>query len=581
MVRLPAAFLDRLPVTATYALVASLGGLLLYAAALSAPYPYADDWLYASAPSVKSTTEFVLWLFAQHVDHRIPLQKGVHWLLLQLSGYDFRWLIGLNVLIAIATCAVFIELARVCRGCRSWMDVCIPLIVLNPALPPFLWGFQMQFAVPTFAAGVSALLLATRDGDNGFRHVLFACLAALVSAASGMNGVVTASICLIAITAFLWLDRRTVRPGLPEFLSMAVTTALVAAYWCTWTPSARTSGSHIAAGQLWSALQALASAGLANWLYTSPGWKVLVQVSMLALGAFALLRRLVLSPRQWVPVCVVAGQSLALLLAAAIGRSETPEWTWMHALHYGFISAGLSVAALTAISATRRLSLLTLPAVVFFGYACGMNTDWRLRTVHDATPNIQSVMQTLSTEHDIERLTREHMQDFWWIKDDPRGLATVTNGIRVIRSLGYWVPEPLPVPSNFQEPVHPMVQNPNCNIELLQADRLDKLTAVRISGWLLRQDRIGAPHEPAWLVWRDKAGQRAWRYRLDFSVPRSDIPGSENSKGALAGFHFVADVSALPMKDLPVTLDYESGGQRVICDNGLRMKPAANSGTSE
>lgn len=549
---------------ATYLLTLSLGLVLLYCASLAAPYPYTDDWIYASAPSIKSANDFIYWIFSQHVDHRIPFQKASQLLLLRLSGFDFRWLIALNITLALGTCAVFVELCRVCRGHRSWMDLCVPLIVLNPALPPYLWGFQMQFVIPTLAVGVSMLLMVTRTHQKDFSHVAFANLAAVVAAFSGMNGVIAASISVIAIALMVWRDRNAIPLKKSVVAAVLGSLVLITVLWLTWTPSTRTNSSLVSVSSLLTAMQALTSAGLASWLYASPSWKMAFNACILLLGTAAIVWQFYLSPKNWLPLCVVAAQSFSLLLAAALGRSGPEEWTWMHALHYGFIAAGLSVSALAAISASGGLRALALPIIVFVGYANYFNGAWRVRTMHETHEHIKSTFEALNTEYDVQRLAREYTLDFWWIKNDPKGIATVSDGIRSIRKLGYWLPKPLDRVKTFIEPNDPMIINQYCNVETLQVERLGELKVLRVSGWLLREDRQALSTTPAWLTLRDRASNQRWKLPLDLSKVRSDLAPGQIS----AGFQSVADITDLPDSPLPVTLDYYNNGHRVICDNG-------------
>ena len=41
------------------------------------PYPYVNEWIYRLPFSFTSASQYLQWAFAQHVDHRIPIQKAV------------------------------------------------------------------------------------------------------------------------------------------------------------------------------------------------------------------------------------------------------------------------------------------------------------------------------------------------------------------------------------------------------------------------------------------------------------------------------------------------------------------------
>lgn len=78
------------------ALAGALGVFFLLMFPLLKPYPFSDDWSYLEALSGGGALS-LKWLFGLHNDHRIPIQKLLHYLLLKLTGGDFRALMLLKL----------------------------------------------------------------------------------------------------------------------------------------------------------------------------------------------------------------------------------------------------------------------------------------------------------------------------------------------------------------------------------------------------------------------------------------------------------------------------------------------------
>ena len=56
------------------------------------PFPYSDEWNFISK-AIGAEPFTWDWVWAQHSDHRIPIQKIFQITLLRLTGYDFGFLI--------------------------------------------------------------------------------------------------------------------------------------------------------------------------------------------------------------------------------------------------------------------------------------------------------------------------------------------------------------------------------------------------------------------------------------------------------------------------------------------------------
>jgi hypothetical protein len=83
-------------------------------------FPIVDDWAYIDPLNITSTKDFISWLFAQHVDHRIPLQKLIHFSLAKATGFDFRILVFFNLTLALLTSLLLTGAASSIEESRIW-----------------------------------------------------------------------------------------------------------------------------------------------------------------------------------------------------------------------------------------------------------------------------------------------------------------------------------------------------------------------------------------------------------------------------------------------------------------------------
>jgi hypothetical protein len=112
--------------------------------------PWREDWLMVPALAGKEAN-LVHWLWAQNMEHRLPLQKAIYLLLLKVSGGDFRIAMPVNALMLAALCLAMILTARRLRGGQIRLaDAFFPLVFLNLGhLENIFLGWQIQFVIST------------------------------------------------------------------------------------------------------------------------------------------------------------------------------------------------------------------------------------------------------------------------------------------------------------------------------------------------------------------------------------------------------------------------------------------------
>src|SRR5207247_6762700 len=108
--------------------------------------PWSDEW--NLVPYLAHARPVTLqWLWAQHVDHRIPAVKLAYVVLNRLFPGDFRAPILFDVGLMALAAAALIEAARLLRGRQSYADFFPAVLFMHMRLRVETWGFKMQFVV--------------------------------------------------------------------------------------------------------------------------------------------------------------------------------------------------------------------------------------------------------------------------------------------------------------------------------------------------------------------------------------------------------------------------------------------------
>jgi hypothetical protein len=152
--------------------------------------PFEEDWLMV-APMLGQEPDVPRWLWSQNSEHRLPLPRLVNLALLRASG-DFRSTMVFNVLALGLVAAAMIVAARSLRGgLTSPADAFFPLLLLHLGnWDNLVWGWQIQFVLPTVLACV-LLLIVIADPRRQSRGVsIVGALALICLPLSGANGLV-------------------------------------------------------------------------------------------------------------------------------------------------------------------------------------------------------------------------------------------------------------------------------------------------------------------------------------------------------------------------------------------------------
>lgn len=141
---------------------ATLVSILASIARFGRNIPFEEDWLMV-APMTGHEADIPHWLWSQNSEHRLPLPRLVNLALLRSSG-DFRSTMVFDTLALAAIAAAMILTARGIRNGRtSVTDAFFPLLLLQLGnWDNLVWGWQIQFVLPTVLACALLLIIVAR-----------------------------------------------------------------------------------------------------------------------------------------------------------------------------------------------------------------------------------------------------------------------------------------------------------------------------------------------------------------------------------------------------------------------------------
>ncbi len=394
-------------------------------------YPYSDDWTYISPLEMESTKEFVSWVFVQHVDHRIPIQKVFHYLLAQFSGYDFRVLVFSNIIIALATSLILISIAKIYRGYHHWGDTIIPLIILSPVAGYSLWAFQFQFLSSIFFVS-AAILFLCKYADTQQRHYLFlAFLQLFFCSFCGMNGVIFSTTLTIGLIFFLCKKNKLL------FLLSAGVLVENALLWFLWTPSSASEG-ILSFQTIAEIFLKLLPSSMIVFMFNDSELKIGIIVILLTAVIYGFFKKW--KGKELSFIDILLGLSLlasfAIVLSIATGRSKVQDgWNNVLAMHYGYLTVLLPIIAWICISKffNARISLLVgIIGITIFGAAYKKNYSWRDEYVRSVFEKQNDIYSELKKNTNTKALVDKYALDLNW-KDDEASKKGVVHGLSILR----------------------------------------------------------------------------------------------------------------------------------------------------
>ena len=187
---------------------ATLASILVAIARDGRNIPFEEDWLMV-APMLGHEPDLPRWLWSQNSEHRLPLPRLVNLVLLRASG-DFRSTMVFNVLTLALVAAAMILAARSLRGgLTSPADAFFPLLLLHLGnWDNLVWGWQIQFVLPTVLACVLLLIVITDPRQHSRGVSIAGAIALICLPLSGANGLVLTPALAGWFAYAAWIRRR-------------------------------------------------------------------------------------------------------------------------------------------------------------------------------------------------------------------------------------------------------------------------------------------------------------------------------------------------------------------------------------
>lgn len=415
-------------------------------------YPYADDWAYVYPLYMNSKREFISWIFTQHVDHRIPIQKIIQFSLTQFSGYDFSVLIFFNLLVGLFTSLMLTATARLYRGYQHFGDLIIPLIILIPASGYSLWAFHLAFLSSIFCVSGAIYCWCKYDRSNHIAYFILALVFLFSCALCTMSGAIFSTVMtggvLLSFLVQIWRRQPVNRLLLSLLVLVLVENALV---WLLWQPSSAVKGGTSWVGMMQIFLNLLPSS-MFTYSLQHLAWKILIIVGLLGLAAYALYLSVRSHRYTFSDLVLALGilANLAVILSVAVGRSAAlGGWNDALVVHYGNLTGLLPILTWLLISKhfNPKLTLVLASAtLVVFLAAYQANYQWRVEYTDTSISRNQLIYQAFNQQPDVEKLVAQFALDFT-LSGTPIEQREAVRCITTLRSLNYPVYRLNPPPS--------------------------------------------------------------------------------------------------------------------------------------
>lgn len=405
----------------------------------SRPYPFADDWHLVTPLRMSQPHEFLSWLFAQQVDHRIPMQKLAHYILAQISGYDMRALMLFNAALGLLTSICLVRAARLQRKRHSLGDALIPLVILTPAAGYSLWAVHLQFLSSILFVSIAIYMWSRYEATGKGKDAIltYACLALLPLC--GMNGAIFSTVITGGLLAHCG-TRRFLGGHLDKFnLSLlTIPVAVNVMVWTSWMPS-EASKRQASFPESLGAVFKLLPASMFDFAANGIKWKSLIIMGLVIAALVTTLRqaiyhRLTMSDLM---LSLVLIASLMVIFAVTIGRGPSEHLTF----HYGNLTLLLPLAAWIILS--KHLPeiasiTLALSILILYGNAYYANLEWRSGLILFRQNQCAGVTYALKHETDPGKIVDGFRDEFIWSEDLAADQKRwIVDSINTLRGKGY------------------------------------------------------------------------------------------------------------------------------------------------
>lgn len=402
-------------------------------------FPNTDEWNYIQAFGTPTT--LLSYLFEQHNDHRIPLQKLLQLSALYVGGFDFRMLVIINMLLAGVTSIVLMFAAKNYRGHWSLGDLAIPFLCMNFGSGMSLVGFELQFLSSVLFLSLFLLAISLSDGGGNSKQINLAAFWLMLMSWTGLNGVVVGAILSFAMLAFFVLGRSDKR--LEVFCKIALLIALVmnVVQFAFWHPSSASQG-MAPIPQIIGYFHGLLISTYPVFSWTHSRYISIFLLMLFLIGVALGIKQLLKKGDTLTTYILLSSVASTFLLMASIafGRAQISAWAIGIDMHYGILTVIIPAALWMVVSklggkivsAVAGIAFLVLSVTAFM-----FSAQWRMEYVAHSGPQFRQVQQAIASNQDASAVTAAHMTALHYT-DSPETRGFVAEGILTLRRIGGW-----------------------------------------------------------------------------------------------------------------------------------------------
>lgn len=403
------------------------------------PFPYSDEWNFISK-AIGAEPFTWDWVWAQHSDHRIPIQKIFQITLLRLTGYDFGFLILANVILVFLTANLLIYIVRVYRGNSQVGDLIIPLILMNPGFGPFIWSFHFQFMLSTLLSLLFLVFFMQNNMRLRDKSYILGAICVLLMALCGMNGVVLSVVMSVLFLPYLIL----VRPINNKFTLYVIVIVLMSTLIISliiisgWSPT----GASSLSGSVFLSKVYDATKIYYYLINPCPVIMPMRQIFFIFNGVLYVIALVFLAKRIWgfyqvrrflfindFVIVVTFMAVFGVQLSIAIGRAE--YWSSGLESHYGYLATVLPIVSWIVVSVCqpKKIGVMIGSALVFlYGYIYMENVEWRIAFAKENRQKVISIRKDILNGMKIGDFVGKYNNFFYYV-DNSDTRQIVKNGL--------------------------------------------------------------------------------------------------------------------------------------------------------
>ncbi|WP_139199069.1 hypothetical protein [Pseudomonas panipatensis] len=366
------------------------------------------------------------------------MQKLIHLGLLELTGFDFRSLIILNMALSAAMSLLFMHAVRKIRGSSEIGDLAIPFICLNFGAGLTFYAFEGQFMFTSLSIALFTLFVARSENGSSQREMILASASLVLMAWTGMNGVICALVLSFGMLAYiLWQRQRTTVWALGLLIA-----AFAMSSWqiAVWNPSSDQIG-RAAESVMFEYVAGIYSSIFP--VFGGVGYVVsaIVLTAVLLAGialSFKPLLACQFKDMQSVGLIGVVLVVLSMIGVIAYGRAQLQPFSMGVGMHYSILIAPLFFAGWALLSRQLSGKASTFAGMIVLVWAVSafyQSVQWRSISVNDSKEQFKTAAKAIKSTKPTDEVVNENIRAMYAV-DTPDSRRIVKNGLDTLRRIG-------------------------------------------------------------------------------------------------------------------------------------------------